>query len=920
MVTPLLTTKLYAPPTRPALVPRPHLVERLNAGLRQKLILVAAPAGFGKTTLLSEWLSRCVAPVAWFSVDEDDNDPARFLAYLSAALKSLMPCEAPTAEEPVPAWDVAARDPETVLTTLINRLNTLSGDCVLVLDDYHLITAQPVHTMLTFLLNHLPRTVHLVIASRADPPLPVARLRGRGQLTELRQADLRFTVDEAVEFLQRVAGLSLTADDAATLNARAEGWVAGLQMAAISMQGRDDAPGRVAGFIRALSGSNRYILDYLVEEVIERQPDNIQAFLFQTSILDRLSGALCDAVLRQEEHESLAVQSQAILEYLDAANLFIVPLDDRREWYRYHRLFADLLRSRLLRFWPDHTPDLHRRAAAWYAAHGDIPEAIAHRLDAGDGEPAAALIEQVLEPMLMRGEIATLLHWLDALPEAVISTHPQMYALHAGLMLLSGRPLEVVEARLHNADLYSDRIPGQIAALRAIVAAYKIQPAEALKFAHQALAQLPETDRFLRGFALWIVSSYESLGGDFDLGDHRLDELARLGASSGNVMVAVMSWAQLAESQARQGHLHKAQELYQRALDLAVDGHGHRLPIAGNPLVGLSDLAMLWDDLDTAVDYLQQAITLLESWSEIAALEAYTALAWIRQVQGDVEAANAAIQQAQRMAIRFDATDFDDRAVAYLQARLWIMRNDIAAAQRWAEERELYPFTGIDLSPDTDSQPKKRMFKYELVIVAQLLLAQNQPTEALTVLDVVLPVATRQRRPALMIQIYLLQGIALRLLGQYERAMIALEQALALAEPEGYVYPFRDMGAVALALELLAEFRPWRERHPRGPEAQRLCAYADKLASILGNPPSRTTSPVPYLRTESSLPVLIEPLSARELEILRLLPSDLSTAEIAQTLFVSVHTVRSHLKTIYSKLDAHTRYEAIARAQVLELL
>ncbi len=917
MVTPLLTTKLYAPPTRPALVPRPHLVERLNAGLRQKLILVAAPAGFGKTTLLSEWLCRCVAPVAWFSVDEDDNDPARFLAYLSAALESLMPCEAPTAEEPVPAWDVAARDPETVLTTLINRLNTLSGDCVLVLDDYHLITAQPVHTMLTFLLNHLPRAVHLVVSSRADPPLPVARLRGRGQLTELRQADLRFTVDEAIEFLQRVAGLSLTADDAATLNARAEGWVAGLQMAAISMQGRDDAPGRVAGFIRALSGSNRYILDYLVEEVIERQPDDIQAFLFQTAILDRLSGSLCDAILYQETPERPAPRSQAILEYLDVANLFIVPLDDRREWYRYHRLFADLLRSRLLRLWPDRTPDLHRRAAAWYAAHGDIPEAIAHRLDVGDGEPAAALIEQVLEPMLMRGEIATLLHWLDALPEAVICAHPYMCAIHAGLMLLSGRPLETVEARLQIAERRRDEIPGQIAALRAVVAAYKVQAAAALSLARQALAQLPDTDRFLRSFALWIVSSYESLGGDLDHGDQRLDELARLSMNSGNVMIAVMAWSQLAESQARQGHLHQAWGLYQRALDLATDAQGQRLPIAGGALTGLSDIALLWGDLDTASGYVQEAITLTESWSEIAALEAYTALAWIRQMQGDVDAANAAIQQAQRIAIRFDATDFDDRAVACLQARLWLMQNNIAAAQRWAEERGLYPFGGMDLPPETDSQPEKRMIKYELVPLAHLLLALRQPAAALTVLDVALPIAARHRRPALMMQMHLLQAMALRSLGQPDRAMAALQETLALAEPEGYVSPFREMGAAAL--ELLAEFHLWCERHPQGTEAP-LCAYAGKLAALLGHPHAHSKPAVPYLHTAPSIPVLAEPLSARELEILHLLPSDLSAVEMAQTLFVSVHTVRSHLKTIYSKLDAHTRYEAIARAQALGLL
>ena len=468
MTIPLLRTKFYIPPVRPELVSRPHLVERLNAGPRSghKLTLISAPAGFGKTTLLSEWVAGCEQPVAWLSLDEGDNDPARFWVYFVAALQTV---QAGIGATSLTALQAPQPPPiESALTPLINEIAAIPDPFALVLDDYHLITAQAIHDALAFLLDHLPPQMHLIIATRADPPLPIARLRGRGQLTELRQTDLRFTPDEAAAFLNQVMGLGLSAEDVAALEARAEGWIAGLQMAAVSMQGQED----VAGFIRAFTGSDRYILDYLVEEVLQRQPESVQTFLLQTAILDRLTGPLCDAVWDKSPTCPTADGGQAMLERLEQANLFIVPLDNERRWYRYHRLFADLLRSRLQQVHPDLAPTLHRRASKWYEENGLMAPAIEYALSAGDFERAANLIEQTAEATLMRSEVATFLNWVEALPDDVVRAWPRLGVFHGMASVLSGGPLHVAQSRLQDAaaDEAAGLLSGEGTAFRAWIA------------------------------------------------------------------------------------------------------------------------------------------------------------------------------------------------------------------------------------------------------------------------------------------------------------------------------------------------------------------------------------------------------------------------------------------------------------------
>src|SRR5438874_873562 len=445
MPTPILATKLYLPPLRPNVVSRPRLLERLNEGLHRKLTLIAAPAGFGKTTLVSEWVAfieRARTRTAWLSLDEGDNDPARFLAYLIAALQTI----AATIGDGVLGVLQSPQPPptEAILTALLNEITTLPDNFVLVLDDYHVIDAKPVDMALTYLVEHLPPQMHLVIATREDPQLPLARLRARSHLTELRAADLRFTASEAAAFLNQVMGLSLSAADIAALEDHTEGWIAGLQLAALSMQGHHD----VAAFIRAFAGDHRYIVDYLVEEVLQRQPEPVRRFLLQTSILDRLSGPLCDAVTGQRE-------GNARLEALERGNFFVVPLDDTRHWYRYHHLFAEVLSAQLLAEQPDQVATLHRRASAWYEQHGSTVDAIRHALAAFDFGRAADLVELAVPAMRQSRQEATVLGWLKALPDELIRSRPLLSAAYAQTLLVSGQ-LEGVEARLSDAERWLD--------------------------------------------------------------------------------------------------------------------------------------------------------------------------------------------------------------------------------------------------------------------------------------------------------------------------------------------------------------------------------------------------------------------------------------------------------------------------------
>ncbi len=903
--TPLLTTKLYVPPTRPRLVSRPRLIKRLNAGLHRKLTLISAPAGFGKTTLLSEWVTQCDRPVAWLSLDEGDNDLARFLAYLIAALRTIesLGDAMDTIEDGLPSVLKSARprDIESVLTSAINAMAAETKPFVLVLDDYYHIRADPIHQALTFLLDHMPPQMHLIIATRADPPLPIARLRGRGQLSELRQTNLRFTNDETAEFLNQAMGLKLLSADLIALASRTEGWIAGLQMAAVSMQGREDVSAFVAGF----TGSQHYILDYLVEEVLHRQPEDVQSFLLQTSILDRMTGPLCDAVTG-------TVNSQAVLESLAHANLFVFPLDDRRHWYRYHHLFADLLRQRLHQQHPGLVRTLHHRASEWYESNGPIAAAIDHSLSVGDHERAACLVEQAAPSSLMRGEFATLNKWIEALPDGVLRSHPLLCACHAMALLAIAAPIDEVESRLNDAAASDspDLARGELATLRGLLATFRGDNQRSIELSYEALQLLPDEEVFFRSVAARNLGMVYLLSGDVGAARRIYEEEARCGEKSGDLVGCLSALQKVCALHLIQGQLHKAEAAYEEALELSTQTRGGPQPIDVKLRAGAADVLRERNELEKASLLLTDAIERLPTqarvWNPVWAMPAYLVLARVRQAQGDAKGARDAMQTAERLAIQYDSTELDDIAVGAYQARLWVAQGDLEATMRWAEQRGLQRDGDSAKTEDENGMASGyHLQELEHNALARLYLAQDRPEDALAVLQPLLPAAEKLGRLGSVTEFLTLQALAFQAQGDLERALAALGRALSLAEPEGYVRLFVDEG------EPMA--RLLRYAVSRGIAA----GYASKLLDCFDIP---STKGIEHLAYRPPAQPLVEPLSERELEILRLLDTDLSSTDMADELIISVNTVRTHIRNVYSKLGVHSRYEAIARAKELNLL
>ncbi|HET9921650.1 MAG TPA: hypothetical protein VFQ30_17545, partial [Ktedonobacteraceae bacterium] len=655
----LLVTKLARPPVGADLVPRPRLVNQLQPGIQRPLTLIAAPAGFGKTTLLSTWLERAPLRSAWVSLEQDDDDLTRFWSYMFTALERIHPGGGAAALALLQASTLSPPPPiEIVLTAWINGLATLPHEIALVLDDYHVITAPAIHRSVTYLVDHLPHQLHLVIATRADPPLPLARLRTHGHLTEIRAADLRFTSEETTAFLTRTLDLHLSDEDIAALEARTEGWIAGLRLAALSMRGRQDIP----AFLKAFTGSQRYIIDYLTEEVLARQPETVQTFLLQTAILERLQGSLCEAVIGEHGGET---NGQEMLEQLEQANLFLIPLDDERRWYRYHQLFAEALRHRLQRKHPTLVPELHRRASAWYEQQGLTHDAVYHALAATDFAQAAHLIEQAFNALVRRGEIATLQRWAAALPDELVRSNIELAVLQGWLLFVSGkhdaalRHLEDIE-RTFGINPVSDEpgeqetmpggtesqaeIKGRIAAIRASIAVTQGDIPRTIALSRLALEHLPK-ENISRAYAAWYLGRAYWLSGDVKAASIALAEASHVSWEVDHLYVVFMVTHDLAHVQKLQGQLHLADQTYRQALQQAKE-RGGDLPAIGPAYVGRGNLEYEWNHLDTATSLLQEGIKLCErTGNGRAILQAHMTLAFIKQAQGDTSEASAIMQQ-----------------------------------------------------------------------------------------------------------------------------------------------------------------------------------------------------------------------------------------------------------------------------------
>ncbi|UCD38255.1 MAG: helix-turn-helix transcriptional regulator [Fidelibacterota bacterium] len=892
---PLLATKLFVPPLRADLVPRRRLMALLDEGTDRSLTLISAPAGYGKTTLLNEWVHRDHKPVAWLSLDPDDNDPARFVAYIIAAIQ--------TVEKEV-GNDAAAilqspRTPpiETVLTSLINDITGRSIEITLVLDDYHLVDTQQINHIVEFLLTHSPARLHLIISTRSDPALPLARLRARGQLTEVRASDLCFSIEETSQFIQKGAGIDLSSDELGKLVSRTEGWIAGLQLAALSMRGRND----YATFINSFTGDERHIADYLVEEVLNRQPEEVQTFLLETSILERLSGPLCDAVVGRDG-------SQQILRELERSNLFIVPLDSERFWFRYHHLFAELLHQRLHQIHGNLDPQLHRRASIWYESNGLTAVAINHALSAKDYDRAMELIEQVAEETFMRSELATLLGWFTEMPEDTLRSRPLLCTYQATAMLLGGRPLEEAEAHLPdtiNADV-SDAVAGAIALFRSMVTAYAAERLESMELANQALELLPRENLFFRSMAAGILGLNAFYSGDLEAANEALENAAHISEQAGNFMNAVLAVSHLAELAWMQGQLQKAESLYQRALQLGTDEHGRLRPIAGLALTGLGGLRWEHNDLQAAYSMTTQGIALTNRWGETGAITGHLTLARILQSQGDIKGTQAEIDSAKQIAINFDAMEMDDILVDLYQTRVWVAQGNLDAATKWISDRALDGELGSAASvKDEYKGPSTILRILEFMTLARVENARNQPDRALKVLEVALQLADQGGFHTYRIEIYLLQSLALLQQGDTHEAVETLARALELGEPGNYIRTFIDHGEGLGTLlgKILDRQQTDEDRIQVSPD------YVKKLLLAL------KTKPV--IQSDGSL---VEPLSSRELDVLRLMATGLSNSNIAQNLFISLNTVKTHIKNIHSKLHVHTRTQAIAKAKEIGLL
>lgn len=933
MQIPLLQTKLSIPPPRSNLVPRQRLTELLDAGQRRKLTLISAPPGFGKTTLVSNWIYQLDEPggqasapeefhpsslelplprVAWVSLDEQDNDPARFWQYVIAALQNL---NAALGEHLPGAFQASQPPPlEAILTLLINNLAAYQPasdqllPLLLILDDYHVITSDAIHDGLNFLIDHQPSTLHIVITTRSDPPLQLSRRQGRSEITQIRASELSFNNAEAEEFLNSLMGLNLSGNDVTALKSRTEGWIAGLQLAALSLQDQEDRH----TFVTAFAGDDRHIADYLVDEVLRHQPMDVQFFLLRTSILDRLCAPLCDALTGRSE-------SQTILISLERANLFLTPLDNRREWYRYHQLFADLLRQRLRESSSEEDIALlHRQAFEWYAERGEIIDAINHALLAGNHQDVALLIEQQAQEIFGQFKLNTLTKWIQALPEDFVSNRPKLSMIYAWALLATGQ-LEEVERSLQSiessmdasaevvatADWYKldPEVKGALAEVIVIRSALSISQFEidkALELCQWVLPYLNDNSQpflfneplSLRTVVLFNMGIASEYNGEGALAEEALSEAVRLSLEQRNINILPAAMAHLAQLQVVQGQLHQAHQTYRRAIRLASEYSDWPSPMAGAAEIGLGNLYYEWNDLERSLRHLNAGISLAERWNHVESLQTgYIGLAKLKHALGDESGAEALLEELARTLQQFEGK-YLLPAVDASRARLWIAQSKLATANSWLQTSNLMLDGEFSYFQEND-----------YLIVARLLIAQDRWEEADRLTARLLEFAEEGARRGRVIEVSMLRALVLMGQGKSVRAQETLSNVLAEAEPEGYVRLFIDEGPPMAQLLFRVAANSTKSSY-----INRLLDLIDVQVASEGDKPEYSESQP------------VEPLSNREIEVLECIDEGLSNREIAQRLTISLSTVKSHTRNIYGKLGVNSRTQALAYARAWGIL
>lgn len=896
----LLSTKLHLPRSRANGVSRPRLVEKMLSGIQRSgcWILVSAPAGFGKTTLLSEFTGGIEHPVAWVSLDEADNDPMRFWRYVIAAFQSNRPEIGESAlallqtSQPVPD--------ETTPTLLINDLSQLDRDLVLVLDDYHCIQNSSIHGALSFLLEHLPACVHPIIATRVDPPWPLARFRVRDQLVEIRASDLRFTIEETAAFLNDSVGLNLSAEDVAALEERTEGWIASLQLAALSMKGRADQ----VGFIKAFTGSHVYVAEYLLEEVLSRQSGEISSFLFRTCILERLQADLCNVVTNRQDSERL-------LKELFQSNLFLISLDDEGHWYRYHHLFSDLLRARLRQFVSEaEISALHRRAWAWFAENGFVIDAMNHALAGKDFESAIRLVQANAFSLMTRGELSTLLRWIEALPDSVIYLYPSVIVIKAWALTLAGA-IHQVEPLLQEAEAHLDpnddspaarEVLGNAAAIRAFFAMMTGNYPRALELARHADTLLPESDVHISWLMPYTLGAALRAEGQYERAVEAFTRQAEMADRYHNLILWATGVTEVAIVRRLQGRLRDARETCLRALARIAERGEQQFGSLAKLEVPLIEVLREQNRLEEAHQRMTSVMARMQNWPmPTDKVFAYLAQIRLQEAKSDLAGAFETLHMAQEHKAKHPILMNLARAVDLSEVRLQLKSGNLDVAARQLDA--LQPGTSLIIASR----------EQELLLLARLRLAQGRREEADQILAALAEDAEAGGRNAAWIEILALRAVVSKSNGEQGRALESLTKALTLGEPEGFVRIFVEEGEVMQ--ELLAMVARRLTRHSE----ERSEPLRDYVTRILDAFPKHVPPHAMHTlaKDESGL---IEPLTPREREVLQLIAAGDSNQTIAEKLVITLSAVKKHTRNIYGKLSVNSRTQAIAQARRLGLI